>query len=463
VILHPLAKKRRDTIVRPAFLSDDGHAFDEDGRRHELRKMPKTLRVFAPWETVDQLARSGVGELVAWGDEPIRWRHERHGDSHRRRGDVVLVRTPTDSPTAFNSGVVEWADWLRRYDVSPAWSMGSSSMALLRSTLDGELVTTNGALPPPRWTLGGRQQAWKEPGEHLRRLVQIDLQAAYVHVIGNLRYGGVWRRLDAPAPAMLDLYRRHGLPILAHALVDLRGELSVGPLPRRPRARPEAGFDQLAPNVPYPVAGRLRGLFTIDELDAAREAGASVKIDVAYVHTCGDRVFAPWLDAVLDGRELTGYAGALAKNTGAALWGQFCIDDAKRLAVLRWDNDVFSRLPVQGSRGHALRAWDVGELVTGAVRAELFRTLSLFPREHLVACHTDGAWLRDAGLVDRHMSELESRGWRIKTRAAELRFLDQQHYAYRVPRGRKWHYVTSGVPPSRAPELFDRLWNRFAG
>jgi hypothetical protein len=461
VILHPLSKKTREKpLVRPAFLADEGHALDESGRRVELSKLPEELRVFAPWETVDRFARDGVGELVAWGEEAIRWRHERRGDSHRRRPDVVIVKVPTD-PGSFAGGVVEWSDWLRRYGIGPSWSLGSSSMSLLRSTLERELVTTNGALPEPRWTLGGRQQAWHEPGTELGGLVQLDLQAAYTHVIGGLRYGGVWRAVEKPAAAMLDLFHDADLPILAHALVNLPDGISLGPLPRRPQRRPEPGYDELAPNVPYPVAGRLSGLFSYDELRAARDAGARVRVDRAYVHTCGDRVFGSWLDAVLDGRELTGYAGQLAKSTGNALWGQFVIDDRKLLAVLRWDQGRFSRLPVQGSKGHAVRAWDLGELVCGAVRAELFRTLSKFPRRDLVAAHTDGAWLRDSALVDFALPGLEDRGWRVKKRAKRLRLLDQQHYAYLVPRGRSWHYIVSGVPSSQAPELFDRLWSRF--
>ena len=460
MILHPLTEKRRRELVRPAFLDDEAHAIDERGRRYELSKLPDELRVFAQWERVDRFARDGIGELVAWGDEPIRWRHVRRGDSHRRRSDVVIVKVPTE-PGAFAGGVVEWSDWLRRHDVSPSWSLGSSSMNLLRSTLDHELVTTNGELPEPRWTLGGRQQTWHEPGTTLRDLVQLDLQAAYTHVVGGLRYGGVWRRVEKPELRRLDLLAGFRLPILAHALVTLRDGLSLGPLPRRPRRRPEQGYDELAPNVPYPVAGRLVGLFSYAELAAARDAGCRVSIDVAYIHTGGRDVFAPWLDAILEGRELDGYAAALAKSTGNALWGQFVIDDRKLLSVLRWDAGTYSRLAVQGSKGHEIRAWDVGELVCGSVRAELFRTLSAFPRGDLVCAHTDGAWLRDTGLID--LVELAERGWRMKNAAAELRILDQQKYAYRVPRGRTWRYVISGVPASRSAETFERLWHRFEG
>ena len=463
VILHPISKRKRaEPLARPAFLADEGHALDERGRRHELSKLPAELRVFAPWELVDRFARDGIGELVAWGDEPIRWRHERRGDSHRRRSDVVIVKVPTD-PGSFAGGVVAWSDWLAKHDVSPAWSLGSSSMALLRSTLRRELVTTNGELPPPRWTLGGRQQTWPEPGTTHVGLVQLDLEAAYPKTLGGLRYGGVWRSIEKPAASRLDRLDDAGLPILAHALIDLRGHWNVGPLPRRPRRRPEQGFDELSPNIPYPVLGRLSGLFSYAELRAAGDAGARVRIDRAYVHTCGERVFEPWLDAILEGREeLDGFARQLAKSTGSALWGQFVIDDRKLLAVLRWDRGKYSRLAVQGSKGHALRAWDVGELVCGSVRAELFRALSRFPRRSLVCAHTDGAWLHDSPLVEHVLPELEEHGWRVKRRAAALRLLDAQKYAYRVPRGRSWHYVISGVPPARAAETFERLWSRFA-
>ncbi len=463
MIVHPITRGRKPAIVTPAFLADEGHALDERGRRYELSKLPEELRVYAPWETVDRFARAGVGEMVAWGEEPLRWRHERRGDANRRRSDVVVVKVPCATPAHFAGGVVAWADWLRRAGAGPGWSLGGSSMSLLRATLDRELVTTNGELPPPRWTLGGRQQAWHEPGTVHRDLVQLDLQAAYTHEIGRLRYGGVWRRVERPGFELLDLLHGFGLPILAFARIDLRERLAVGPLPRRPRERPEAGYDELAPNVPYPVSGRLQGLFSYPELVAARACdGARVTIGAAYIHAGGDRPFERWHDAVMAGRDLPDYAGTLAKSTGNALWGQFVIDDRKALAVLRWEPDgSYLRLPVQGSKGTQVRAWDLGELVCGTVRAELFDVLRIAGRQ-LVSAHTDGVWLRENPLIPSlAMPELEGRGWRVKDRAAELQLIDQQKYRYRVPRGRTWHYVVSGVPATQAPDVFDRLWNRF--
>ena len=71
----------------------------------------------------------------------------------------------------------------------------------------------------------------------------------------------------------------------------------------------------------------------------------------AWVHAGADQPFLPWHEAIMEGRAVPGFGGLLAKATGNSLWGQFCIDDTKRLQVQRW-NGGYTSLPVQGSRGH---------------------------------------------------------------------------------------------------------------
>ena len=172
------------------------------------------------------------------------------------------------------------------------------------------------------------------------------------------------------------------------------------------------------------------------------------------MHAGGDTVFADWHDAIMEGRALDGYAGQLAKATGNALWGQFVIDDRKRLQVQRW-NGSYRSLPVQSSSGHQKRAWDVGELVCGTVRAALYGALSSYPNS-LICCHTDGLWIRDDG------EDIMPEPWRVKSDAVELHVLDQQKYRYRTRRARTFHTVFSGVPAARADEVFQSLWGRFA-
>ncbi len=462
MIVRP-ARKRRD-VIRPAVLvaPDTAQALD-DGKRWPLAKLPKTLRAFVSWDDADRYARDGIGELVAWAEEPIRYRATRHGDSHRRRSDAVIVKIPCDTHAAFAAGVAAWADWLAQHDVNPGWSLGGSSMNLLRATLDGPLVTTNGDLPPARWTLGGRQQCWLEPGTVVHGAVQLDLPAAYTHIVGGLRYGGAWRRLEGAeaTPGRLGVFHRSGYPILARARVKLPDGLTVGPLHKRPSRRPDARIEELAPTVPYPVAGLLQGLWTYGELEQALEAGAAVRVLEAYVHTGADQPFAPWHEAVMTGRDLDGFGGQLAKATGNALWGQFVIDDRKQLCVQRW-NGGYTSTPVQGSSGHQRRAWDVGELVCGQVRAKLYRALRFAGPADLVCAHTDGLWLADTAVTDVVRVSLEEEGWRVKSEAAEMHVLDQQKYRYRLRRARSYQVVCAGVPAARADDTFAELWRRFA-
>lgn len=462
MIIHP-AGRRRD-VIRPAVLHDEGRARSlDDGRLYDLARIPKGLRVYVPWDMADELARAGKGELLAWGEEPIRWRPQRKGDSARRSSDAVIVKLPCDTQKEFEHGIVQWADWLDHYESNPGWSLGGTSMSLLRRTLSAPLVTTLGQLPPARWTLGGRQQCFVEPGTVVHGAVQLDLPAAYTHVVGGLRYGGAWRK----AGDGWTLWPQNGYPALARADVRLPAGLAVGPLHRRPAHRPDTRVEEIAPTVPYPTSGRLTGLWTYEELEQAANVGAKMKIREAYVHCGGDLVFADWHDAIMEGRSLPGFAGQLAKATGNALWGQFVIDDRKQLTVQRW-NGTYKQLHVQSSRGHQVRAWDVGEIVCGTVRAKLYEGMreassTVEPRvvvpadsgsspvPPLICCHTDGMWIRDTGVT-------LPGPWRIKADVAELHILDQQKYRYREHRHRTFRTVFSGVPSSRAEEVFQRLW-----
>ena len=452
MIIRPSSAKRRD-VIRPAVLVDEGRARSlDDGKTHDLAKLPKGLRVYCLWDDADELARAGLGELVAWGDEPIRWRQHRHGDSHRRRSDAVIVKVQADTHREFEAGIAAWCEWLHGEEVNPGWSLGGTSMNLLRATLEQPLPTTLGTLPPARWTLGGRQQCFVEPGTVIRGAVQLDLPAAYTHVVGGLRYGGAWRRCHEHP----EMWHTAGFPVLVRARVSLPSDLTVGPLHRRPRSRPDTRVEEIAPTVPYPTSGRLEGLWTYAEIEQADAAGAYIAIRESYVHAGGDTVFADWHDAIMEGRALDGYAGQLAKATGNALWGQFVIDDRKRLQVQRW-NGSYRSLPVQASSGHQKRAWDVGELVCGTVRARLYEALSCFD-DDVVCCHTDGLWVRDTARANANPLGLAIDGWRIKSDAAELHVLDQQKYRYRTRRARTFTTVFSGVPAARADDVFQRLW-----
>lgn len=463
MILRP--QTRPPEPLRVAQLADPQSALAEDGELIPLNRITKDVRVFAPWDMVDALARAGHGELVCWGDDPIRWRHEKRGDPARRRGDVVIVKLPYPPGVDFLAGIGEWRDWLADENTNPGWSLGGTSMRLLRATLERELVTTNGQLPEPRWTLGGRQHCAVEPGTTVAGAVQLDLPAAYSTLLGGLRYGGSWRRLERPEPQLLELLAANGWPLLCRASVSLVGSRSFGPLPRRPRRRPaETPWNRLssAAGVPFPLTGRVSGVWTWQELEEAARPGARVRVAEAWAHSTSVAAaypFAAWLDACKRGRGRgSWFARLLAKATANALWGQFVLDDAKTLTVQRWNGSarrfpVSSPQPLSGQR----RGWDLGELVCGQVRAKLYRMMETAgPR--LVCAHTDGGWIQG----EKHDERLElPREWKLKDHTTELQVLDQQKYRYRDPHGR-WRYTFSGTPAARAAEDFERLWEVYA-
>lgn len=446
--------QRGEARVQPCLLVGENRVAFPDGTVRPLERI-RDARVFAAWELVDRLARAGVGELVCWGEDPIRWRQSKHGDSHRRGSDVVIVKLDGPrSPDGWLQGLEQWANWLWGYGAAVGWSLGGTSLRLLKATLEQPLQTTCGDLPEPRWTLGGRQQSWLEPGSSVPDATELDMSGAYTRVIGGLAYGGVWRRLEQPSLVECGRLAGHGLSLLVRASVRLPGGLQVGPLPRRPRRAPDRRVEQLAPSVPYPVEGRWQGLWTWWELAQAVAAGAAVRPLEGFVHAVhtGARPFKAWLVAVDEGRAMPEFAGQLAKATGNALWGQFVIDDSQGLHVMRWNGSA-KRFPVWASKGHQVRAWDLGELVTGKVRADLYAGLLAPAAGRMVCCHTDGGWIR--GDLDAPA------GWRLKTRAVQFDLLDQQHYRAVDAHGRE-RLVMSGVPAYRAGELFGKLWEHYS-
>lgn len=469
MIIHPYREDPERLTV--AALLDERHAIDENGTVHDLERLPAGIRVFAPWDQVEEYARQGLGEMLCWGDRPIRWRYHRFGDAARRNSDVVVVKIAGPTGPPFLEGIAEWRDWLDSHGATVGWSLGGTSMSLLRAKLAGELVTTNGRLPAARWTLGGRQHCAVEPGATIAGAVHLDLPAAYSTTIGRLRYGGVWRELERPEWARLERLSRRGFAILVHGRVRLPRGLAFGPLAKRPRKKPDESIESLSPTVPFPVAGMMQGLWLYDELAAAVEYGARFTPDRAFVHVTvsgGDAYpFARWFDACLQGRELSGnWPRQLAKATANALWGQFVIDDDKRLEIHRWDGEHRQAKPVgrqRSSSEHPTRAWDLGEIVCGRVRASLYRMMeNAGPR--LVTAHTDGGWLACTPAEADEIAVAAGGSWSIKDTAAELQVLDQQKLRYRKPddpKGR-WRYTFSGVTARRAPRAFEQLWRTYA-
>ncbi|MDE3097722.1 MAG: hypothetical protein KGK07_17180, partial [Chloroflexota bacterium] len=201
-------------------------------------------------------------------------------------------------------------------------------------------------------------------------------------------------------------------------------------------------------------AGEIQGVWTWQEVEAAVGAGATLlKVLGGWVHISARRPFLPWWERIQEGRSVPGLAGLLAKMTGNALWGRFCLDNraAGVRTIRRRDGDVLKQRRLQ-SKGGIPPAHDLAETVSGRVRAELFRVLAA-AGEQVISAHTDGAWIRASGL--------DPAGWRLKGVARRLDVLDPQVLRYwpsPPAEGEPW-VVFSGVTAERAPETFEREWS----
>ena len=445
--------KERPRPPRVSLLTSGGGFLMQDGSIVTSYHLPHDVQAWTDEATALELLRAGKGKALCWRGRPIRY----NPDASDERGFFVRVMGvpfPPD-PDEGIIGLAHWRDWLAVYGAAPQGSLGGTSMSLLRASLDREFWTGVGAVPPLSFTIGGRQELGPRgaPAEYVGDLRHFDLRAAYATILGGLEYGGQWYRVHADnLAATAELLAQGGRMVFVRARVKLTGSARIGPLIRRPRAEPKTVFGYLPE---YPTAGTIQGVWTYPELEAALETGAagSARILDAWFHASAHPdpyPFKTWFDRVERGRRMHGFAGLLAKATGNALWGQFCISPQGRKQVLYYTRSgrrVMTELRVRGGRKPA---HDLSEYLTGTVRAALFR-FALEAGERLCSAHTDGGWCDCTG--GWHYPD-----WRQKERASRLRVLDPQVLAYRELRGDVERYVVSGWPADAAAERFESEW-----
>lgn len=468
--LHPVAP-------RVALLLGDGQAVDEDGELLDLDAWPQGTRLWAAYETVYRLVREGRGEALCWRGEEIRWRHRRFEETWvRRPSDANVVRLPFSHlrPESQLSGFSLWRDWLGSRGASPTGTSGSAAWSLLRATLDRRLLTGSGERPPIGWTVGGRQQLGPlGAGMYTGRLEHLDLPAAYASTLAGLRYGGVWLQHE-PRVAGRDVFRYAGgdYPVFVRAQVRVPDGFT-GPLLRRPRRRPGSYLEAQVLANEYPAPARLQGVWTYEEVAAAEASGCRVRILDGWVHRSGWQPFLPWWDAIQEGRALGGLAGSLAKVTGNALWGRFCLDDRAGTRFIR-SLDRRGRTAHRALQGRSsmFPAHDLAETVSGRVRAKLWQGISS-AAGRLVLADTDGYWALDetGGSGVARTGEMppvseppvSSSVWRTKGYARRLDVLLPQCYReWPLDKSRGPWVTFAGVPAELAPGVFDERWKAAA-
>lgn len=459
--------KLRPVPPQVAVLLEDGeHALCEDGTTLPLPELPGGYRVWGDWDLVSRLWGDGQGEALCWRLRPVRWRLQRQPGEDSwvsRHTDVRVLRTGwPETPEAAVAGLAAWRGWLASHGASPQGSMGSTSWSLLRSKLRGPLWMSVGELPPIQWIMGGRQELHAEMGRY-EPARHYDLPGAYSTELGAMRYGGRWREVGKTYP--YGLVARRGILCFVRARVRIPSDLPVGPLPKRPRRAPR-GTDALLSfsSERYPTGKQVQGVWTWEELDAAEAAGCKISVLQVWVHLNADGKypFRPWYEAVLEGRAMGGFASQLAKQTGNALWGQFCLAPGAERTVEHWNGSrerprrSRKSVPLPGASPNY--APDLAETLTGRVRAELYRCMlqAASPPPRLLCAHTDGIWTEGGEWLG------VPEGWRAKESASRLDLLTPQFIRFwRTPTAAP-EYVVAGAPDTLAPALFERVWSTLA-
>ncbi len=451
--------KRRPIPPTVALLTDQGVIVDEHGNTHKPDLLPAGTRAWCSYDTVRALLKECRGEALCWNSEEIRWRNRRFEDGWKNRPtDVAVLKVPfPEDPERALQALRRWRDWLASYGASPTGTTGSAALSLLRATLSETLFCTMGDAPPILQTMGGRVELGPAgAGRFTERVEQWDMPAAYATTIGELRYGGRWwRSSDLPVDHEPEWWARDGRPVFTEAKVKIGDQLA--PLIRRPRRRTTQMtlFLESLVRERFPSQTTLSGLWTWPELEAAELGGARIlEVGESYVHLGGRHVFGPWWLAIQEGRRMRGLAGLLAKMTGNALWGRFCMDvtvqGSRTIRRKEAGKRGLQQRPVARNRKGPKPAHDLAETVSGQVRARLYLAmLELGP--DLLSAHTDGLWCRRRGVPP-------AGDWRRKMEASQLDLIDPQTLRYHYRGGVET--VMAGRAASEAAEAFDRQWRK---
>ena len=428
---------RRSPKPRPiAIVRADRSVLDEAGDITTLADVDPRARIYADRDLVNPILHRGDGLAVCWNEIPIRWIAD-------GRSVYLMGGYPGDRPDLL-AGLIMIRDFLAENGAGMG-SISSSSYSLLRATLDRPLKVWSGEdVPKISEVIGGRQEAFVDPGI-IGAFDAWDLEAAYARALGDLVYPASWATWGT-LPS-----ERSPYPCFVRARVSVAPGSPVGPLPRRRRKPDDSRTWRRLDEREYPIGKTLTGVWSADEIRAALDTGARVKIlKVWMMRGHPDRPFQRWWELIQVARGFPGVAGRLAKTMGNTLWGQFCAL-GERTRVVYHDGrptrtpDPMPRPP---RRSQPL---DVAELVTSKVRARLLSEIMVPQLDRLISVHTDGALLRPGPTPDL------PEDWKLKDRGRSLIYLGPQTYAYRRAGSGTTVYKVSGVAPRHVRAVFSSL------
>ena len=321
-----------------------------------------------------------------------------------------------------------------------AGSVSSMAWQLWRSTLDFTFEAAFDSRVSRQAFYGGRQEATPSRGfSPYEDYLNVDLSSAYPHSMAERPYAGELRRVSPTTT--LD----PTVPGLAQVRAHVPEGLPFNPLPYR-----------LAEDLIQWPSGDVEGVWTWGELCAARDLGCTVSVERCWAPVRLVQPFARWWRLMIDARrELGSGPERLVKALTNTLWGCFAMTGDDRCQV-RWSDDYANDPVVVSSTPRAMAqaaTVHIAAETTSRVRVRLLREGLYAGAGTPVHVDTDGIIIRTDDLGSRPLGDAPGE-WRVKRTMPLIEVKAPQCYRFTESGSPQWHYVVSGVEPSRAPSVF---------
>jgi hypothetical protein len=232
---------------------------------------------------------------------------------------------------------------------------------------------------------------------------------------------------------------------IATAEVFVPEDLVTAPLPVR-----------IAPNLIAFQRGHISGTWAWCELAAAIDLGAQVTVSRSWAPARTAELFGPWWPLAMEGRQLPGRSGILAKSISNSTWGQFGMVAEER-ARRQYIDDTGSRWVDIPLSDHELpHSWTahVAAETTARVRTQLLDGIAQTTPAH---ADTDGL-IVPVGQTPANTGDQPGQ-WRIKSAMPIVDVRGPQLYRWQCPEcghtHDHWHYNTSGIPATEAATWFE--------
>ena len=329
--------------------------------------------------------------------------------------------------------------WLSTYGVA-AGSIPAMAWALFRSSLPQDYTIGFDPEISQQAFFGGRQEAPRP--QVFTHMASYDIRAAYPVA-------------QASKPYALSLRQVHVKSILdpdaaglAECSINVPDEMPFAPVPVR-----------IAPGMISFQHGLVKGIWPWVEVSAAMALGCEVKINRLWAPRRTADLFGAWWPMVLEGRQLPGPAGVLAKSIANSCWGQFGMTGKDR-AVRTWSDesgDAFYDTP-EPQRGMP-HEWTaiIGAETTARVRVRMLLE-GLYGNCQPVYCDTDGIIVPEGSPMPDDSGTLAGQ-WSVKATMPTVDIRGPQFYRWTCGAAcgvdhAEWHFNCSGVAAEDAPKLF---------